>query len=143
MSYIKFLFPALIISFVFTAQAANYTQCPEIKSIRQSCSGTICNFTADNPGWEGFTRIKGLGKDTKIIGFISADWWNYSHNIHNGEMRCWYRGNQGGLILMTQGSWGGIEQPPTMNWIPSHDPTGKSVLICSSNPSGCSIVDDH
>lgn len=98
------------ISSTSLAAGDSYHHCPSLAQLKVVDGFGHSNWHADHPGWEGYP-IGVDNHDTAVVSLIEADWWNYSNDPQNGTMLCWYKGNDGSLIRLSQGSWGGVRAP--------------------------------
>lgn len=117
---------------------STYHNCPQPSEIKAgSQSGT---WYVNNPGWVGLTHGKDHG-DTAVQSFHYVEWWDYSGVPQNGETECWYIGNKGSRIDLTQGSWGHIPKPTNQSlWKVTYDPRAKDpVLVCNASPESCNF----
>jgi hypothetical protein len=137
---VKFLRYTLLCSILLAPASllANdlYHNCPQPSEIKAgSQSGT---WYVNNPGWIGLTHGKDRG-DTAVQSFHYVEWWDYSGLPDNGETECWYIGNKGSRIDLTQGSWGQVAKPTDKSlWKVTYDPRAKDpVLVCDAGIDAC------
>ncbi|QLH41971.1 MAG: hypothetical protein HWD59_04070 [Coxiellaceae bacterium] len=140
---------SILIALISTASLAN---CPAVENIATNCSPSHrqCSWwtsSAAGGAWEGFV-IGPYHGDTAIASFYLAGWWNEglvntpTDKPHSsppiGTTFCYYYGNKGSLIRMSQGDYGGVPQPQNTNlWHWGIAPVGKRLWICTAGIQEC------
>lgn len=84
--------------------------CPSPGQIARYNLGSQGFYWADNEdSWIGYTQGTNHN-DTAIAQFNHVVWWDYENKTPTAL--CYYLGNQGSLILMSQGNWNRLVKKP-------------------------------
>lgn len=114
------LIPLLLIVWIIPSLA----DCPIPRVVDRNCYGELqcegmAGWHVNNPGWIG-TTIGPDHHELHVNYFIKAEWRPLDGNM--GTTFCWYRGDQGTVVRLTQGDFGGVSKPTLGFWIPSSSP---------------------
>lgn len=115
-----------------------FASCPSISQIKRYSLGTAGFYWADNAeGWLGYTQNPD-NNDTTIDHFDHTIWWNYQ-NITPTAL-CYYVGNKGSVITMSQGNWNRrVSEPTGFPWGPIVF-EGNSAESCYQGLSACKFT---
>ena len=119
-----------------------YASCPDLDAVTFKCQVVAgkkhCGWTA--AWWEGYQGTVEEGEHPAQ--FVEALWHVESDDPNMGFADCFYRDRVGGLVTLSQNSWGGIPLPDnTSIWQPGYWPDNPASegLVCVESPGTCSF----